>query len=85
MLSGSVHPFSFMKSRLGIIVIVFVLLALLHQDQWNWDNANTVFGFMPVGLAYHAAYSIVAAIFWAAVVRFAWPTGLEKWADEGDE
>lgn len=68
----------------AIIVTVFVILAVLHQDFWNWDNGNLVFGFIPVGLAYHAAYSLVAVVFWSLVVVFAWPTRLEEWADGKD-
>lgn len=70
--------------KTAVIVTVFIALAVLHQDTWNWDNGNLVFGFMPVGLAYHAGYSIVAALFWAFVVKFAWPTRLEEWADGAD-
>nr|MBR9809549.1 hypothetical protein [bacterium] len=69
-----------------IIFIVFVLLLLLHQDSWNWDNANLVLGFMPVGLFYHACYSLVAALFWGIVMKVAWPTELEEWAEgEADQ
>ena len=74
-----------MRTPVLVATIVFVVLAILHQDFWNWDNANLVFGFMPVGLAYHAGYSLVAASFWALVMKFAWPTRLEEWADEEDE
>ena len=66
-----------------IIFIVFVLLLLLHQDSWNWDNANLVLGFMPVGLFYHACYSLVAALFWGIVMKGAWPTELEERAEGG--
>ena len=72
-----------MKSSV-IIFVGFLIMAVLHQDFWNWNNANLVLGFMPVGLAYHAGYSLVAAIFWALVVKFAWPTKLEEWADSED-
>ncbi|MBT7969482.1 MAG: hypothetical protein HN570_00665 [Verrucomicrobia bacterium] len=68
-----------------IIFIVFVLLLLLHQDSWNWDNANLILGFMPVGLFYHACYSLVAAFFWGVVMKVAWPTELEEWAEGGAE
>ncbi len=34
---------------LGILV-----LGLLHQDFWFWDDPTLIFGFLPVGLAYHA-------------------------------
>jgi len=72
-----------MKSS-AVIFIVFVVLAILHQDFWNWDNGNLVLGFMPVTLAYHAGYSLVAALFWGLVMKFAWPTELEAWADGED-
>ncbi|MGE9269017.1 MAG: DUF3311 domain-containing protein [Verrucomicrobiales bacterium] len=73
-----------MSSR-GVIVVAFVVLAVLHQDFWNWDRADLVFGFMPIGLFYHACYSVVAAAFWFLVIKFAWPEKLEKWADEEPE
>lgn len=74
-----------MKSATFVAVTVFVILAILHQDVWNWDSANLVLGFMPIGLFYHAAYSVVAALFWAGVVKFAWPHYLEEWADGGGD
>ena len=74
-----------MKISTFVFLLVFIVLAVLHQDVWNWDNPDLVFGFMPVGLAYHAAYSLVAAAFWALVVKFAWPTKLEEWAEGRDE
>ncbi|MCH7227597.1 DUF3311 domain-containing protein [Haloferula sp. A504] len=74
-----------MKPAVLVATIVFIVLAILHQDVWNWDNADLVFGFLPVGLAYHAGYSLTAAVFWALVTRFAWPSNLEKWAEGSDE
>jgi len=67
------------------VIILFLLLGALHQDLWNWDKGNLILGFLPTGLAYHAAYSIVVAIFWGFVVLFAWPTRIEAWAEEGRE
>ena len=74
-----------MKKSSLVLLVVFVVLAVLHQDVWNWDNASLVFGFMPVGLAYHALYSLVVAAFWAVVMKMAWPHELEAWAEGGDE
>lgn len=59
----------------------FVLIAavyVLHQDVWFWREARPlVFGFLPIGLAYHAAYCLaVAAVMWG-LTRSAWPTHLE--------
>jgi hypothetical protein len=77
-----------MKQSTLVFVIVFIVLGALHQDVWNWDKGDKpedwVFGFMPIGLAYHATYSIIAATFWALVTKFAWPHKLEEWAEGGD-
>jgi hypothetical protein len=62
----------------SLILAVF----LLHQDFWNWKNAGLVFGFLPVGLAYHAAYAIVAACLMAVLVKFAWPAELDRFESE---
>jgi len=66
------------------VIIAFLILMILHQDFWNWDNGDLVFGMMPVALAYHAGYSLVAAVFWALVIRFAWPKDIEEWAGGKD-
>tara|TARA_R110000850_G_scaffold64695_14_gene145083 strand:+ start:2559 stop:2780 length:222 start_codon:yes stop_codon:yes gene_type:complete len=70
--------------KTAAIVTVFVIFGILHQDFWNWDDSSLVLGFMPVGLAYHASYSVIAAILWALVIKFAWPTRLEEWAEGED-
>ena len=63
-------------------LLLFLLVALVyaaHQDVWNWRKAGPMlFGFLPVGLAYHAAYSIAAAVLMAILVKFAWPKGLDQ-------
>ncbi|MBT5704697.1 hypothetical protein N8766_05385 [bacterium] len=70
-------------SRSGLIVVALLLFIALHQDVWFWNDDNTLFfGFLPVGLAFHAVYTIGMAMFWGAVVMFAWPQDLEAFADE---
>ncbi len=61
-----------------LLAAAVAALYLLHQDTWFWDAARPlVFGFLPIGLFYHAAYSLaVAALMWA-LVRYAWPAHLE--------
>jgi hypothetical protein len=62
--------------------LLFLLVALVyvaHQDIWNWHKPGPmIFGFLPIGLAYHAAYSIAAAVMMAILVKFAWPKGLDE-------
>jgi len=57
-------------------------LAVLHQDGWNWGRTTLVLGFVPIGLFYHAVFSLACGAVWALAVRFAWPTHIEEWADE---
>ncbi len=62
-----------------LLLTLLVLAAFfLHQDFWNWKNGGLVCGFLPVGLAYHAAYAIAAACLMAVLVKFAWPADLEQ-------
>ncbi|MFK7790239.1 MAG: hypothetical protein AB8C95_12200 [Phycisphaeraceae bacterium] len=67
-----------------IVLIIFCLMFILHQDYWNWNNRELVFGFIPVTLAYHAGFSLCAVTLWAFAVKFAWPSEVEAWADELD-
>jgi hypothetical protein len=64
--------------------LIFVFIALVyaaHQDFWNWKSSGPlVFGFLPIGLAYHAGFSVLCAIMMAVLVNVAWPKHLE--ADE---
>ena len=68
-----------------VIWITFIVLFFLHQDVWYWDDRTLVFGFLPIGLAYHALFSIAAALLWAAAVKWAWPSDVEAWAEDDHE
>lgn len=62
-------------------LLLFLMIAgvyILHQDNWNWKSTDIVMGFLPIGLAYHVGYSILAAIMMAVLVKFAWPAHLEE-------
>ena len=54
-----------------------VVLVVLHQDYWQWNNASLLLGWLPYTLAYHAALSVLAAIVWWSAVVFFWPVDLE--------
>lgn len=55
-------------------------LCLLYHDFWFWSDPTLVLGFLPVGLFYHVALSLLAGAAWWAVVRFGWPGWIEDWA-----
>lgn len=61
-------------------VIWFLVAGLLiaHQDSWNWDNGRLVFGFLPIGLFYHAAISLAAGVVWFLACTIAWPEDIDE-------
>src|SRR5262245_43558796 len=69
----------------ALLVIMVGALYVLHQDFWFWRTANPlVFGFIPVGLFYHACYTIVVALAMLTLVSKAWPAWLEERHGEGE-
>ncbi|QDV24425.1 DUF3311 domain-containing protein [Aureliella helgolandensis] len=66
------------KNSSGMMVIsgLVVLLLVLHQDNWLWDDDSLVFGFMPIGLFYHVCLSMAAAATWFLATLIAWPEEL---------
>jgi len=76
-----------MKRPQAMLLAALILgMYALHQDSWNWRAAEPlVFGFLPIGLAYHVAYSILAAITMAVLVKFAWPKHLESIGSSEEE
>lgn len=68
-----------MSAGKKVFVTLLILgVYVLHQDSWNWTKSQPlVLGFLPIGLAYHAGYSILAAITMAILVKIAWPKHLE--------
>jgi hypothetical protein len=53
-----------------------LVLYLLHNDLWLWNDATRVFG-LPVGLVYHIGFSVAASIVLTLLVLKAWPDHLE--------
>lgn len=61
-----------------VVTVLVIALIILHQDFWWWDDIEPlVFGFLPIGLAYHAGISIAASIVWALAVRYCWPKDVD--------
>jgi hypothetical protein len=60
---------------LAALVLVYYLL---HQDVWFWRDARPiVFGVLPIGLFYHAAYTLgVSGLVWI-LIRTVWPAHLD--------
>ena len=70
-----------------LVPALVVLLLILHQDNWFWEDGTLVFGFMPIGLFYHACISVAAGVTWYLATRFCWPhnaDGDEPQAEGGE-
>ena len=63
----------------ALLLILVGVLYVLHQDVWFWRAARPlVFGFIPIGLFYHACYTVVIALVMWLLVKHAWPSHLEE-------
>ncbi len=67
-----------MRYFVGLLLIVLVIL---HQDYWQWNDTSVVFGFLPWTLVYHIGLSLAAAAVWYLAVTCCWP----QWQDEQAE
>jgi hypothetical protein len=52
---------------------------VLHQDVWFWRAARPlVFGVLPIGLFYHAAFTLVTSLALCLLVWLLWPSHLDE-------
>jgi hypothetical protein len=68
-----------------LLVVAAVALYFLHQDIWFWRDGTLVFGFIPIGLFYHACYAVAASLVMWLLVTYAWPAHLEQEAEAASE
>jgi hypothetical protein len=65
-----------------ILVLLVLGFYALHQDIWFWRTAQpVVFGVLPIGLFYHAAYTAAISLLMWGLVRLAWPGHLDDDTD----
>ncbi len=65
--------------KAALLIALCVALFLLHQDFWFWREARPlVFGFLPIGLFYHACYTVAVSLLMWLLVTVAWPHHLDK-------
>ena len=71
-----------MRNARLLLYLLWVLLYLLHNDIWLWDNGAIVMG-LPVGLLYHVGFCLAAAVMLGLLVTYARPAPLIAADDEG--
>lgn len=66
-----------------LLAALVAALYVLHQDVWFWDSPSPlVFGFIPIGLFYHACFTVAASLLMWMLVKLVWPSHLEREATE---
>jgi hypothetical protein len=71
--------------RRVLLVLLALALLVLHQDFWNWAEYKPLaFGFLPIGLTYHAIFCVACSILMWLLVTFLWPKHLEEIEKEPD-
>ncbi len=56
------------------LCFLVLVLIILHQDNWFWTDDRLVFGFLPIGLFYHACISVAAGAMWWWATIYCWPS-----------
>ncbi len=60
---------------------LLLVLFLVHQDFWLWDDSTLLLGFLPLGLAYHAAFCVATSLLMYLLVLYCWPHEAEAFAE----
>lgn len=73
-----------MKKKITYLLAFAVIVFYgMHQDFWFWHQAAPlILDFIPIGLFYHAVYSIAASGLMWLLVRYCWPGYLEEFAEK---
>jgi len=60
-----------------LLYAALVVLYLLHNDLWLWNDSRLVLG-LPAGLVYHIGFCIAASVVLTLLVIHAWPDHLDR-------
>ena len=62
-----------------MLTALVAAFCVLHQDFWFWREARPlIFGILPIGLFYHAAYTVASSLLLWILVSAAWPSHLDR-------
>jgi hypothetical protein len=71
-------------AKSAFLTVLIAIFLVAHQDLWLWRAAKPLlFGFLPVGLAYHAVYTLAVSALMLLLCRWAWPAHLERDRERG--
>ena len=64
-----------------LLYLGIIILYLLHNDLWLWDDPRIVLG-LPIGLLYHIGFCVAATGLMVLLVNYAWPSELDAEDEE---
>ena len=76
-LQASIDSLNFVMRLIlaGIVITTY----LLHQDYWFWRTARPlIFGFLPIGLFYHAVFCLLCSVVMMILAKLAWPAHFDE-------
>jgi hypothetical protein len=66
------------RTKSGVAALLIAVMYALHQDIWFWRTPALVgFGILPIGLFYHAVYTLATSLLLWLLIRLIWPAHLE--------
>lgn len=66
------------RTKSWVAVLLIAVMYALHQDIWFWRTPSVVFGILPIGLFYHAVYTLATSLLLWLLIRLIWPSHLER-------
>ena len=64
--------------KIAVTCLLALGLLICHQDYWQWERNEIVFGFLPYTMAYNIGISLATAGMWVLVCTLLWPKGLDE-------
>lgn len=61
---------------LAVLLIVGLLVA--HQDYWQWNRSELVFGVLPHTIAWHSGLCVATSLVWIWITSTCWPREIDK-------
>lgn len=67
-----------------VAALLIAGLLVLHQDYWQWNRTELVFGFLPHTIAWHAGLCLITSGVWVLITTLCWPHALEAVDSDGE-
>jgi hypothetical protein len=60
-----------------LAALLILGLFVAHQDYWQWNRKELVFGFLPHTIAWHGGLCVMTSLVWVWITATCWPRSLD--------